>query len=63
MKLILVIKSTDGFYRIYYDIKYDDWFILTPKFHCSRNIGHVGLNEYRFRIESAIENARLKYKE
>ena len=50
MKLILVIKHTDGFYRIYYDIKYDDWFILTPKFHCSRNIGHVGLNEYHFRI-------------
>ena len=58
MKCILVINTDKGNYRVYWDLKHNDWFILMPNFKCSRNIGHIGLNEYRNKIEKRINEAR-----
>jgi len=58
MKCILVIKTWQGDYRVYYDCKHNDWFILTPNFKCHRSIHNACLDEYKEKIEKRIDEAR-----
>lgn len=36
MILILVVNDHEKLYRVYYDSKYDDYIILTPKLRITR---------------------------
>ena len=58
MKCIMIIQEPDGLYRVYWDLKYNDFVILTPSFKMSRNPGHVGLGDYDEKIRKCVDEAR-----
>ena len=58
MKCVLELKEKNGTYRVFYDFKYGDWFVLTPNFKCSRNIIGLGLSHRKDEIDSRIKKIR-----
>lgn len=60
MLLIMVINEKGKFYRVYFDTKYDDFIILTPKFGTTRYIPILHFSE---EINQKIENRIFEVRE
>lgn len=64
MLLILIINDHGKLYRVYYDSKYDDYVILTPKFRTTRYLPHCHFDkETNIAVKDRIEEVRNLVKE
>lgn len=64
MILILIINDHGKLYRVYYDSKYDDYVILTPKFRTTRYLPHCHFDkETNIAVKDRIEEVRNLVKE
>ena len=64
MLLILIINDHGKLYRVYYDSKYDDYVILTPKFRTTRYLPHCHFDkETNIAVKNRIEEVRNLVKE
>jgi len=64
MLLILIINDHGKLYRVYYDSKYDDYVILTPKFRTTRYLPHCYFDkETNIAVKNRIEEVRNLVKE
>jgi len=64
MLLILIINDHGKLYRVYYDSKYDDYVILTPKFRTTRYLPYCYFDkETNIAVKNRIEEVRNLVKE
>ena len=52
MLLIMIITRKGETWRVYYDTKYNDWIVLTPKFGTTRHLPRLGFDS---KINAKIE--------